>query len=245
MSHSWPVVWHETLDSTNEEARRRALGADLSGVWIAARVQTAGRGRLGRSWASPTGNLFATALFAEPGGFPVATRVPFAAALAVHDAVSGFAPYAPVALKWPNDVRVNGAKLCGILVEAGEVGGKVWVAAGIGVNVASVPETAGQAATSLADLRGDSMAGADMVLEALRESFSGRLDEARSDFARTRSDWLDRAEGLGGTVRVSPGGEPVDGLFETLAEDGGLVLKLDDGSRRIIRAGDVELIRRA
>lgn len=245
MSHSWPVIWHDTLDSTNEEARRRAQSGDLSSVWIAARKQTAGRGRLGRSWASPTGNLFATALFAEPGGFPVATRVPFAAALAVHDALAGFAPGANIELKWPNDVRMDGAKLCGILVEAGETVGKVWVAAGIGINVASAPEGAGQSAVSLAELRADSVVGAEMVLESLRESFSRRLEQSRVDFAQTRADWLERAEGLGSCVRVSPGGEPIDGVFETLAEDGGLVLRLVDGRQQTIRAGDVELIRRA
>lgn len=245
MSLSWPVVWHDTLDSTNEEARRKAAAGEVSGCWIAARAQSAGRGRLGRSWASPVGNLFATALFAEPGGLAVAIRIPFAAALAVHDVLSGYARDAAIELKWPNDVRVKGAKLCGILVESGDQGGEVWIAAGIGINVADVPEGAGQAATSLAVLRGDGAVTADMVLDGLRECFERRLRQARSDFAGTREDWLARAEGLGGPVKVSPGGEVVEGVFETLAEDGGLVLKLADGRMRTIRAGDVELIRRA
>ena len=186
MSQSWPVIWHDTLDSTNEEARRQAADGNFSDGWIAARLQTAGRGRLGRGWASPSGNLFATALFHEPVGLEVATRIPFAAALSVHDGLSAFAPDAPIALKWPNDVRAAGAKLCGILVESGQADGAVWVACGMGINVTSVPEGAGQAATCLADLRGEASVTADMVLESLREAFARRLDQARTDFPRPR-----------------------------------------------------------
>jgi BirA family biotin operon repressor/biotin-[acetyl-CoA-carboxylase] ligase len=245
LSQSWPVIWHDTLDSTNEEARRQAADGQFSDGWIAARLQTAGRGRLGRGWASPSGNLFATALFHEPGGLDVATRIPFAAALSVHDGLSAFAPEAPIVLKWPNDVRAAGAKLCGILVESGQADGAVWVATGIGINVARVPEGAGQTATCLADLRGEASVTADMVLESMREAFARRLDQARTDFATTRADWLARAEGVGGPVRVLVGDTPVEGVFETLAEDGGLVITMADGGQRVIRAGDVELIRRS
>jgi BirA family transcriptional regulator, biotin operon repressor / biotin---[acetyl-CoA-carboxylase] ligase len=245
LSRTWPALWHDTLDSTNEEARRRATCGDFQDGWIAARAQTAGRGRLGREWVSPAGNLFATALFREPGGLAVATRIPFAAALGVHDVLVGFAPAARIALKWPNDVRIDGAKISGILVESGETSGVVWIAAGIGINVADVPEGAGQEATCLADQRGDNSVSADMVLDELRGAFASRLDQARTDFAATRSDWLARGEGLGGPVRVLVGSRPVEGVFETLAEDGGLVLSMADGGRQVIRAGDVELVRRA
>lgn len=239
-----PVVWHDEIDSTNEEAKRLAAAGLFTECWIAARRQSAGRGRMGRSWASPTGNLFATALIHVPGGAREALRLPFAAALAVHDALAPLAPAADLRLKWPNDVRVDGAKLCGILVEAGARDDESWAAVGIGINVVSVPDAAGQAATSLADLRGDNAVNADTVLGAMRETFAHRRMEARDDFAGTRSAWLDRAEGLGKAMRSTAVDPPVEGVFETLAEDGGLILRLPDGTRRTIRAGDVELVRR-
>ncbi len=243
MNPSWPVFWHDVLDSTNEEARRQAADGNLTPVWIAARQQTAGRGRLGRTWVSPSGNLFTTALFREPGGVAVATRVPFVAGLAVHDALNALAGCAVLRLKWPNDVRVDGAKICGILIESGQQDGAVWIAAGIGINVTTAPEATGQATTSLADLRQDNAVTAEHVLDALRECFAFRLEQARGDFALTRAAWLERAEGLGGPVRVRAREAVIEGVFETLASDGGLVLRRADGQMHTVTAGDVELVR--
>ncbi|MEL6259087.1 MAG: biotin--[acetyl-CoA-carboxylase] ligase, partial [Pseudomonadota bacterium] len=135
MSRDWPVYWFEDIDSTNEEARRRAAGvASVQGQWIAAKRQSAGRGRLHRTWTTIDGNLFATALFSWENPFADAVRIPFAAGLAVVDACRRFAPRADLHLKWPNDVRAAGAKVAGILVETGGAT-TPWVAVGIGVNV--------------------------------------------------------------------------------------------------------------
>lgn len=242
MSTHWPVIWHDSIDSTNEEAKRLASAPGFTDQWIAAREQTAGRGRLQRQWKSPVGNLFNTALFREPGGVEVAIRIPFAAALATADVVGSFVPDADIKLKWPNDVRIERAKVSGILIETGRQGETFWVAAGIGINVTHTPDGAGQQAVSIAELRGDTAVTADMVQQALREFLIGRIEQARTDFAATREDWLAHAEGLGETVLVKSVAEPVEGVFETLAEDCGLVLRLPDGERRTIRAGDVSLI---
>ena len=242
MSQVWPVHRFETIDSTNTEARRRAQAGGFEDCWILADAQTAGRGRLQRSWASPKGNIFATALFREPGGIRIAGRIPFAAALAVSDLALDAAPTADVRLKWPNDVRVNGAKLSGILIETGNDAGGLWIAAGMGVNVAEVPESAGQAATCLADLAPGKYLDRIEVFGALTRFFEARLAQARESFEPVRRDWLARAEGLGKRVRVAPGGVPVEGVFEDMAPDGGLILALPDGSRQTIRAGDVHLL---
>jgi len=243
LSQSLPIVWHESLDSTNEEAKRQASGNAFAQRWIAARKQTAGRGRLGRQWDSPSGNLFATALISVPGGVSDALRLPFAAALAVHDTVSAFAGDEGLALKWPNDVRVRGAKICGILVEfgQGETGG--WAAVGIGINVASRPDGLEQAATCMAELCDGPVPSPQIVLEKLAESFAERRAQAMSDFGRVRSDWCARAEGRDGLVRARIGEDVIEGQFAGLAEDGGLLLDLPGGQRRTIRAGDVELVR--
>lgn len=239
-----PVHWYDEIDSTSEEAKRRAKSGDTSPVWITARQQTAGRGRLGRTWVSPSGNLFTTVLFPEPGGIRNAARIPFAAALAVLDACKPFVRVAEIQLKWPNDVRVDGAKLCGILVESGETNGLVWVATGIGINVQYTPDGAGQSATSLIDLGAASGVQPDHVLGELTQSFVNRVTQARVDFSGLLADWTRYAEGIGQQIEAGPVDARVTGIFEGLAEDGGLILRLPNGARQTIRAGDVELVRR-
>ena len=244
MNADTPVQWHDTIDSTNEEARRLVKNGMFGPLWIAAREQTAGRGRLGRSWVSATGNLYCTALFLEPGGVQVATRFPFAAGLAVVDVVRKFAPDAVLKLKWPNDVRVDGAKLSGILVEAGSAGqGAAWVAAGMGINIASAPEGAGQAATSLKALGANPAVNATLFMQALGEAFPKRLDQARNHFPALLRDWEAVAEGLGQAISVNKGDERVSGVFRGLTADGGLRLELPDGTAQTIRTGDVELVK--
>ena len=242
LSQSWPVHRFGKIDSTNTEAKRHAQTGGFADCWIVADEQTAGRGRLQRNWASPKGNIFATALFHEPGGIRVAGRIPFAAALAVSDTALHFAPDADVRLKWPNDVRVNGAKLSGILIETGNDADGVWIAAGMGINVAEAPEGTGQPATSLAALAPGQVFDAKDVFTVLADRFVDRLEQAREAFEPVRRDWLKRAEGLGARVRVSPNGAPLEGVFEDMAPDGGLILRLPDGSQQTIRAGDVFLL---
>lgn len=239
-----PVYWYDEIDSTSEEAKRRARSGESGPLWIAACKQTAGRGRLGRQWSSPDGNLFTTLLFAPKGGLGLAGKVPFAAGLAVVDTCKAVLPDVDFRLKWPNDVRVDRAKLTGILVESGETNGVLWVALGIGVNVKVAPEIAAQAPTSLSELGAHPALCAEDVLETLRGCMAKRLDQADTDFAALLRDWKQVAEGIGENIEAGPVDARVTGIFEDLAEDGGLILRLPDGSRQTIRAGDVELVRR-
>ena len=239
----WPAEWFEEIDSTNEEARRRVSLGDFSNCWIAARSQTEGRGRLGRNWESPAGNLFSTALFRLDGTIADATKIPFVSGLAVSDVVLAFGHDIPVKLKWPNDVRVDGAKLCGILVEAGQMDEGCWVACGIGMNVQSVPDGAGQAATCLMEVTGNAAITADAALDALRAAFNTRLEQLGHGFEHTRQDWLNIAEGLGETIAVRIGDDHVFGVFEDLGAHGEILLRLPNGSLRSITAGEVELIK--
>lgn len=241
-SSVWPARWLEEIDSTNEEAKRIARAGGFSDHWIAAKAQTAGRGRAGRSWVSEVGNLYTTALFAWSGTIAEATRVPFAAALSVSDAVSQLAPNSTPKLKWPNDVRCNGAKISGILIETGEGAAGRWIAAGIGINTAHAPDGLDQVTVSIADLRGDLLVDAQATLDALKTAFSIRLSEAVKDFAVTRRAWLEHADGLGQRVQVKCDDTVIEGIFVDMNEDGALLLHLPDGSIRTIRTGDVHLI---
>ena len=238
-----PVYWFEDIDSTSEEAKRRARSGDTSPVWIAAREQLAGRGRLGRQWNSPVGNLYTTVLFPEPGGLPQAAKVPFAAALAVRDACAKVTPGLEPQLKWPNDVRVDGAKLSGILTESGETNGVIWIALGMGINVRFAPDAGNQASSCLLNLGANPGLQPEHVLDVLRETVDRRLRQARDDFPGLLEDWLEYAEGHGQTVEAGPVTDRASGVFEGLAPDGGLILRLPDGQRQTIRAGDVDLVR--
>lgn len=239
-----PVYWYDEIDSTSEEAKRRAKRGDLNPVWIAARSQSAGKGRLGKSWESPEGNLFSTLLFPEPDGLKTASRIPFAAALAVRDACMRSVPELAAELKWPNDVRVRGRKMSGILTESGETNGALWIALGIGINVQTTPDGTGQETSSLRKEGAPAGLTPEMVLTDLRAAISHRIEQARQDFEALLNDWTRFAEGIGQTVQAGPVQNRIEGVFESLAPDGGLNLRLPDGALHTIRAGDVELVKR-
>ena len=237
----YAVASFEEIDSTNEEARRRALAGERGPVWIWARRQTAGRGRRGRTWESPAGNLMTTLLIAPGVGASEAARLSFVAALAVHDLAARYARHAAVRVKWPNDVLVNGRKVAGILLEtAGEesLGVLPWLAIGIGVNLVHGPAEALFPATTLGE-HGPAPS-ADEALAELAEAWETRFRVWRvSGFAAIREAWLEVAAGLGQPIEVRLAGETLSGRFETLMPDGALSLLLPSGSRRAITAGEV------
>jgi BirA family biotin operon repressor/biotin-[acetyl-CoA-carboxylase] ligase len=220
------------IDSTNEEARRRAEAGEAGPLWILAERQTAGRGRRGRTWATLDGNLAATLLL-RPKAQPAA-QLSFAAALAVAEMAAHFAPQAPIMVKWPNDVLADGRKLAGILLEAGSD----WLAIGIGVNLAQFPEDTEFPATSLAAL-GASPPTPETALAVLAARFAHwqAVWEAQG-FAPLRSAWLARAGDLGVAVRARLPHEECSGAFEGIDATGALLLRQPDGVRAIT-AGEV------
>jgi BirA family biotin operon repressor/biotin-[acetyl-CoA-carboxylase] ligase len=229
----------EQIDSTNAEALRRARGGEPGPLWITARAQRAGRGRRGRSWASPPGNLAATLLLSDPSPPQVAAQLSFVAALALHDAVVEIAgaigPH--ISLKWPNDMLCHGAKLAGILVE-GE-GTPLATAIGLGVNCAHHPEGTDYPATDLA--AEGAFATPERVFSGLSAAMVQRLRQwdRGEGFATIRTDWLARASGLGREIRVRLADREMTGRFDTLDLSGRLILSLPDGSLEAIAAGDV------
>ena len=127
---------YDTLASTNAEALALARAGELGPLWIAAREQTAGRGRRGNSWVSPRGNLYATLLLTDPAPPECAPQLSFVAVLALYDTIAACAPALreALSLKWPNDLLCRGAKLAGILIEGEQAADALAVAIGIGVN---------------------------------------------------------------------------------------------------------------
>jgi BirA family biotin operon repressor/biotin-[acetyl-CoA-carboxylase] ligase len=234
-----PILAFDEIDSTNAEARRRAEAGEGGPLWITALRQTAGRGRRGRSWDTGPGNLAATLLLTSDLPPAEAAQISFVAALAVADLARSYVPADLVRLKWPNDVLIGGRKACGILVESGRrPDGRLWLAVGVGVNLAHAPQDTERPATSFA-AHGAVPTPAE-ALDRLSEVFAGWLAawEARG-FSAIAEAWTVRAHGLGQPCVARLGSEAVEGVAEGLDDDGALRLRLADGAIRRITAGDV------
>jgi BirA family biotin operon repressor/biotin-[acetyl-CoA-carboxylase] ligase len=238
------VLWLEEVDSTNAEARRRAEDGEAGPLWIAAFRQTAGRGRRGRTWQTQSGNLAATLLTVSPLPPGEAAGVSFVAALAVSDLAAAYVPAALVALKWPNDVLVDGSKLSGVLIESGpRTGGGVWLAVGIGVNLTTAPTDVERPAAAVAHhLRADRTLPPtpQEALAVLAAAFDrwGRIWE-EGGLEPILAAWSDRSPGIPGPCTARLVGETLHGTAEGLDMDGCLRLRLADGRVRHIAAGDV------
>ncbi|MGH6974690.1 MAG: biotin--[acetyl-CoA-carboxylase] ligase [Stellaceae bacterium] len=230
----------DTLASTSDEARRRARDDAPEGTLVTARAQTAGRGRQGRIWVSPPGNLHVSLVLRPDAHIARAAQLGFAAGLAVADATHAFAPKAAITLKWPNDVLLDGRKAAGILLESeGDAAGRVaFVVIGIGVNLAASPADTEFPATSLKTVTSTAPTP-EAFLAALAPAFALWYERWRAEgFAALRRVWLERAAGLGQALRARLPGETVEGRFAGLDDDGLLLLDAPGGQRRIA-AGDV------
>lgn len=236
----------ESLTSTNDEALRRAALGERDRLWVVAASQTGGRGRQGRAWSSPPGNLYASLLLVDRVPPPLAPQLGFVASVALADAVERLVGPGPaLALKWPNDLLADGRKLAGILVEGTRVrSGRFAAVLGFGVNRSSHPEGLAYPVTDLFAL-GPARPSLDDLMVALSASIDETLnvwDEGRR-FDLLRARWLSRALPPGTPIAVSTDQRRRTGTFETIDERGRLILATADGSIPI-DAGDVFLMDR-
>jgi BirA family biotin operon repressor/biotin-[acetyl-CoA-carboxylase] ligase len=232
---------HETLASTNTEALALARRGEPGPIWVTARAQTAGRGRRGNEWISTPGNFYGTLLLCDPAPPETASQLSFVAGLAVHDAIVERAITLPgkLALKWPNDVLFGVAKLAGVLIESEMIETRLAVAIGIGVNCMHHPVQTDYPATDLASA--GVAVSADELFGTLSVTMAQRLGEWRrgAGFASIRADWLERAAGIGGEMRVRLPNREFVGRCEALDERCRLLLRLADGTLQTVTAGDV------
>lgn len=241
----WPEGYDrlilDEVDSTMDEARRRAR--DLARpTWIMARRQSRARGRQGRGWLMPEGNLAATLVYRPEASPSEAARRSFLAANALFEALAIYVDRTELELKWPNDVLLNGGKVAGILLESMGGGPYVdWLAVGVGVNlVAAPPDEEGMTfrPVSVFQQGGDPVT-ADDFLETLADAFATQEMKLEAlGFGRIREDWLRHAAKLGEVITARTSEETVEGVFETIDEAGNLVLQTPQGPR-VIPAADV------
>jgi len=232
---------HEALPSTSDLIARRAEAGEPEGLAVLAHCQTAGRGTQGRGWESPLGNLHLSVLLRPAEPLRHAPQWGLLAAVALADAVAETIPDpGAIALKWPNDLLLNGAKAAGILAEAsaGEGGRIAWLCLGIGVNLAHAPSIAGRATASLAG-QGipppDPVAFAGRLLAALA---AWRARRAQEGFAPVRAAWLARGPAPGTPLAIRREGRDIAGRFAGLAEDGSLLLEIG-GRIHAVASGEV------
>lgn len=232
-------IAYETLGSTNAEALARSRAGERGPLWITSAIQVTGRGRRGKDWVSPAGNLYSSLLLTDPAPAPVAAQLSFVAALALHDAVAECAPgLGPLlTVKWPNDLLLGGAKIAGILIEA-ESGPPLAAVIGMGVNCASHPPETPYPATDLATA--GAVVAPDRLLAALATAMQMRLTQwdRGEGFAAIRAAWLRRAAGLGRDIRVRLPEREFTGNFEGLDEQGRLLVRGEDGITAVT-AGEV------
>lgn len=253
--------------STNADMLMLAGSGAEEGFWLRAERQTGGRGRQGRAWSSPEGNLYASTLVRLRPHDPQAATLALVAAVALEEVVRAYLPSFPregggtepqtvrspildprlrggtanvpgLAIKWPNDLLLDGAKLSGILLERADDAAVI----GMGVNLVHYPTDIERSATSLA-AHGAAPDPADF-LETLADAFERWLGIWRVEgLAPIRARWLERGyqPGTALTARL-PDGSAIDGLFQGLSGEGALILRLADGSSRVIHAADVFLI---
>ena len=241
-NRDWRVVRFGAIDSTNEEARRRAFAGDTDRQWIVADEQRVGRGRRGRTWISPMGNLYASALLIDPCPRSVAAQLSFVAAVAMARAASDLGA-TDIGLKWPNDLMSHGAKCAGILIEGFSLGsGQTACVVGIGVNCAHAPEAVGYATSCLKRAGGQTVSPGE-VFAHLIERFDDALHEWRAgqSFDRIRTAWLDYAVGVGERIVIQNGAGKREGVFEGVDPSGRLLMRSGHGLDAI-EAGDVWLL---
>lgn len=241
LPNSFRLLHFTTIGSTNDEAKALARAGAADGTLVWGDEQTAGRGRRGRAWLSPPGNLYLS-LLQRPGGTPAhAAQLGFVAALGLGDALLALTgPALRLTYKWPNDLLADGRKLAGILLESETGAGERvdFVVIGAGTNLASKPKGVEFPATSLTEQGFPDVTPARLLEAFVRHFAEWSLRWRAEGFAPVRTAWLARASGVGEDIRVRLERNTLTGRFHDLDQDGALLLDAAEGRRRIA-AGEV------
>jgi BirA family biotin operon repressor/biotin-[acetyl-CoA-carboxylase] ligase len=221
------LEYHEVLESTSTLLKQRAEAGAAEGLAIQALRQSAGRGRQGRGWDSPAGNLYISVLLRPAVPLREAPQWSFVAAVALADTIKTLLPEAAkLTLKWPNDLLLDGAKAAGILVETGVAPGYAldWICIGIGVNIATKPSLPDRVTACLAEYLPAPPAPEILAAQLLQNLAHWHDLRLAQGFAPIREAWLRHAPALGAPVSVKRDGALIEGNFAGLSPEGGLLL---------------------
>jgi BirA family biotin operon repressor/biotin-[acetyl-CoA-carboxylase] ligase len=247
LPHGYVLHAFDRVESTNDEARRLAEQGFAAGAVVVADEQLKGRGRHGRAWTSPPGNLYASLLLRPEGTLARAAQLSLVASLALAEALIALAPpAADVRVKWPNDVLVRGAKVAGFLLESAAEGDErvAWLIIGSGVNIASAPADTPYPATALRYEGFPPVTPMD-VLGRYLGALDGWLARWRAGgFAAVRPAWLALGSRIDDRVRLRLGREEVAGRFLDVTDHGALLVAEDGDRRREITAGELLFVDR-
>jgi len=233
------VIHHLTSTaSTNDDVAALARDGAPEGTWLRADAQQGGRGRQGRSWLSPPGNLYASTLVRLQPGDPAPHTLAMVAAVALDELLQAYVAPDRLVIKWPNDLLVDGAKISGILLERIDKA----IVVGIGVNLAHHPTDIDRIATSLAGLGLAAPDPAGFVVD-LAAVFARWLGIWRGEgLAAILRRWEARSHPRGTALSVRQGDDQLAGLYDGIEPDGALRLRLAHGALHTVHAGDVFLL---
>jgi len=238
MVFSWRIETVQSVASTQGIVKERAATGAPQGLVVQALEQTGGKGRHGRAWISPKGNLYISVLLRPSCIAPQAAQLSFVAALAVSDAIDSYISSTALRmLKWPNDILLDGRKCAGILLETEVKGSEaVWTALGIGVNIASAPEGIGTALGDYTQKEIELSAFRDALLSCLAARLASWETEG---FKKIRQSWLAMAHKPGTKLQIKLGETVQEGYFHDMDDSGNLLLKGADSKMTALSAGDV------
>ncbi len=229
----------ETVESTQDLIREEGEMATGEGLVIHALEQTSGKGRMGKTWESPRGNLYMSVLLRPECLAEDAGQIAFVSALAVSAALETYLPAGhEKTLKWPNDILIDGKKIAGILCETSLVRGRVdHIALGVGINVSAPPEDPGATGLDAINARENSIEGLrDNVLESFDRHYKVWLDKG---FERIKAAWLKQAHGVDCPVTVILPDAEIQGVFKGMDENGAMIMEDKSGNERHIKSAQV------
>jgi BirA family biotin operon repressor/biotin-[acetyl-CoA-carboxylase] ligase len=234
------IIYHTKIRSTMDVAKREALKGAPEGTVVIADEQTEGKGRIGRFWSSPKGCV-ALSIILYPKQTYLSSLIMVASLAVMRTIKSVTRLHSPI--KWPNDVLINGKKVCGILVESGvQSSDSNYAIIGIGINVnleATCLDDVSSMATSLSNELGSEVSRLKIIRKLLCEI--ERLYISAKDNEIVYREWMRNLETLGRLVNAKSGDNIYEGIAESVKRDGSLMLRLTDGSLKRFVAGDIIL----
>lgn len=230
----------ETIDSTNSEAKRLALSDPSSNIVILSEEQTQGRGRYGRKWESPKGNLLMSILMQVSCDWMKAAELSFVIGLAVYESITSIAKkhniQLPIYLKWPNDIFIQDNKIGGILLESLTDNNKQWLVIGLGLNIEHASNMSTSSSLSLFKINTNINEALNMIMNSF-EHYKELWE--KDGFSSIRALWLKHAYKLGQTVTISNINPPISGTFESINAYGAIEIRTPSGEIKTVSTGEM------